>query len=261
MASYTWDSSANEAVETSQLNTQAGSTESAEGNITDGLQGTEDRSIQETVDNLNRRNNDKTNIGSTANPEGEVELLSLQRELSQAEISGDFLKIEALSAKCNQLAEALVTGKQAAPDPVKEQQWRDNKEDIEQKIKTSEAAQAALDFAAENMDEEQIESWNDMLTKGSAEDKQIVIETLKEYQANPEYFCDKHTSLKTDVEASRAIVDAVGEEKAVSIITLSEAVANGIATPTAALKLARKDPGLMKSLRHLAKQGLIKIRL
>lgn len=258
--SYTFDPSVGEAIPTSEIsNNQTNATDSTEVDFSQALQNREDASIRNTVEALSRRQDKSGDVGGSNNPEGEQELLGLQRELSQAEATGDFLKIEALSAKCEALAHALVTGQQAQPDPIKEAKWNSAKQDAEDQIKQDDAIQAALDYAAENLNDDQIDEWNNVLTKGSATDRQLAAEALTSYKNNPEYFTDTHQEL--DESSAMAIVDFLGKEQATEIITLSAAVACGVAKPSDALKVAAKSPALMKNLKACAAQGLIRIKL
>ena len=259
MPSYTYDPAAGQAVETSSIDQSLSAADSAEVDISQSLQQTEDQSLKNAVENLTRRNDTTTDVGGSDDSAGEVELLNLQKQLSEAQNNGDFLQVESLSAKCEALATALVTGQQAAPDPIKEQKWKQAKQDAEDEIKFDAGIQDALDHAGANFSDDQIAEWNKALTKGSASDKQIVAETLVSYKNNPEYYTSEHTPL--DDDAAMAIVHSIGKERAADVITLSRAVSAGHATPTDALKLASKDPGLMKSLKELCAQGLIKIKL
>ena len=253
-------------------------TGSSEVNVQETLDNAQARSAEATAQMLAERRAQK-NAGeyeSAKSVDIEVQLQQAQTELwNMRKGNFPFAQIAQMEQKVQSLAEAAVTGTTgAAPSGFEssidqsndaQDAWDDRGQEIVDGIKNQYPEwDSNVQFAAQNLPTETVESLNDVLSDSSNEVAiSAAAQMLQGYRENEGqgFSTGEYQSLKNDDAAMRQLNERYGSETAERIQVLGWAVANKKTTLGEAIKLASKDQNLLMSLMDAQRAGIIDIHL
>ena len=186
---------------------------------------------------------------NTATPDGsDLELINLQARLSR---STNPLEQMQLEQQINQMASSLV----GQPLPVKETP-RQSSKDVVLGEYGQEAYQKTMDWAGDNLSDSVAASINEVL-QSNTDDAVVAFQGLKELSSLGENaFIDPEDIQPLEQGLSNELVSRYGEAGE-HLVTLTEAMAQGVATPAEAMKLAITNPKLRAAAIDAARAGLI----
>lgn len=162
-----------------------------------------------------------------------------------------------LAREAEAIATELVQGRaQESPEDFNDE------ESIEAAIKSElgPEVEEILNFAAENLSTESSEGINEILESGDDAEKKTAFNTLQKLKEHPEAFhTDRSEWVGLYQEQVDRLSEVVGPEVANDIHTLSHAIAQGVTSPAEVMRLASKDPALLRGLMEGTRQGIFRL--
>lgn len=195
---------------------------------------------------------------SAADLDTEVLLAQVQQKLYRNEFANS-LEQQALINQAEELAAKLVGG--SAPSNEATDEPVETIDDSAAEIAQNERVQKDLAYAGEVMSEELVTEFNEVIGGDDELSRAAALDTLKHLRQTPQHFVSREDSTGISADTERMIASEYGDEIAHAISILGNAVAQGVISPTQAIKTASSDPSLQRALFNLASKNVIKIAL
>ena len=222
------------------------------------------RSFRNTAQALSERQADRTSVGYATDEDVDLPTAKLELQLQDLQQQlfheVDSTRKAVLSKQCEQLAAQLVGA--AAPEertaPAKAKQ---EKESISEHLRNQYDADRILGNAAERLETEVAQGFNQNLASEDEGTIRATMETLHHLNESPEMFDSASNATEITQDGYDAAVEAFGAEIANDVMTLSQAVTSGQVSSAEALATASRNPKLLAAVLSGAQAGFWKIAL
>ena len=159
------------------------------------------------------------------------------------------------------MASKLVGGEGGPEVQQTELPLEESIEDSAAEIAKDPEVQKDLQYASEVMSEELVTELNDVLTGDDELARAATLDVVKNLRQSPQHFVSREESTGISADTEQLIASQYGEETAHAISVLGNGVAQGVISPSQAIKTASSDPALQRALFNLAREGVIRIAL
>ena len=197
---------------------------------------------------------------SPANLDAEVELAKVQQKLFRREFANS-LEEQQLINQAEALAAKLVGGEGGPGVQQTELPLEETIEESAAEIAKDPEVQKDLQYASEVMSEELVSEFNEVIGGQDELARAAALDVVKNLRQSPQHFVSREESTGISADTEAMIASKYGEELAHAVSVLGNGVAQGVISPTQAIKTASGDPALQRALFSLAQQGVIRIAL
>ena len=224
----------------------------------------EEAARQESAQDLANRHNNSSDIGGATDYAGEQQLLQLQRELAIASDSGNFIRMEALEAQVNELAQKLISGNSVPNTSMAQSHTEEEpfeEENAAEQLRSQYGDQSVdetLQWASTAFSEDVSAELNDLMGS-SNEDTYTAFEGLRQLQQNPDLI-NRGDVGAFDIGIANELAESYGQA-GTDLAAINAALSAGKCTRAEAARLVMGNSQLAAVALQAAQSGLINLAL